>query len=121
MPRLTQGLDLLLKLTKDNVDKLRNALFSIYNDNEIEEITYDELMQYSVIRYGTPDGFYLDIMTRIGEAADYYSIKREKKEIEGVTIQLASAESLFKLKKDTVRPEDKRDALFLQKLLEARK
>ncbi len=44
-----------------------------------DEITYDELMQYSVIRYGTPDGFYLDIMTRIGEAADYYSIKREKK------------------------------------------
>ncbi len=121
MPRLTQDLDLLLKLTKDNVDKLRNALFSIYNDNEIEEITYDELMQYSVIRYGTPDGFYLDIMARIGEESDYYSIKREKKEIEGVTIQLASAESLFKLKKDTVRPEDKRDALFLQKLLEARK
>ncbi len=40
MPRLTQDLGLLLKLTKDNVDKLRNALFSIYNDNEIEEITY---------------------------------------------------------------------------------
>ena len=121
MPRLTQDLDLLLKLTKDNVDKLRNALSSIYNDNEINEITYDELMQYSVIRYGTPDGFYLDIMARIGEAADYYSIMKEKKEIEGVTIQLATAESLFKLKKDTVRPEDKRDALFLQKLLEARK
>ena len=121
MPRLTQDLDLLLKLTKDNVDKLRNALYSIYNDDEIEEITYAELQQYSVIRYGTPDGCYLDIMARIGEESDYYSIKREEKEIESVTIQLASVESLFKLKKDTVRPEDKRDALFLQKLLEARK
>ena len=121
MPRLTQDLDLLIKLTKDNVDKLRNALSDIYNDDEIKEITYAELQKYSVIRYGTPDGFYLDIMVRIGEAADYYSIKRENKKIEGVVIQLASAESLFKLKKDTVRPEDKRDALFLLKLLEARK
>ncbi len=121
MPRLTQDLDLLIKLTKDNVDKLRNALADIYNDDEIKEITYAELQKYSVIRYGTPDGFYLDIMVRIGEAADYYSLKRENKKIEGVVIQLASAESLFKLKKDTVRPEDKRDALFLLKLLEARK
>jgi len=121
MPRLTQDLNLLIKLTKDNVDKLRNALSDIYNDDEIKEITYAELQKYSVIRYGTPDGFYLDIMVRIGEAADYYSIKRENKKIEGVVIQLASAESLFKLKKNTVRPEDKRDALFLLKLLEARK
>ncbi|MDM8525545.1 hypothetical protein QUF80_19420 [Desulfococcaceae bacterium HSG8] len=37
----------------------------------MEEITFREISEYPVIRYGTPNGFYIDIMTRIGEVAVY--------------------------------------------------
>jgi hypothetical protein len=118
MPRLTQDLDLLIKLTPENIERLKDALHSIYNDPAIDEITYDEMNTYSVIRYGTSDGFYLDIMARIGDVADYSSVEKEIKEVEGVKIYLSTVASLLKLKENTIRPEDKRDAIFLKKLLE---
>ncbi len=118
MPRLTQDLDILIKLTPDNIGRLKDALHSIYDDSAIDEITYDEMNTYSVIRYGTADGFYLDIMARIGDVADYSSIEKEIKEIEGVKIYLSTVTSLLKLKENTIRPEDKRDVIFLKKLLE---
>jgi len=118
MPRLTQGLDLLINLTPENIGRLKDALHSIYDDPAIDEITYDEMNTYSVIRYGTSDGFYLDIMVRIGDVADYSSVEKEIKEIEGVKIYLSTVASLLKLKENTIRPEDKRDAIFLKKLIE---
>jgi len=118
MPRLTQDLDLLINLTPENIGRLKDALHSIYDDPAIDEITYDEMNTYSVIRYGTSDGFYLDIMVRIGDVADYSSVEKEIKEIEGVKIYLSTVASLLKLKENTIRPEDKRDAIFLKKLIE---
>ncbi len=41
----------------------------------------------------------------------------ELREVEGVSIRIATPETLFKMKKDTVRPEDKRDAWFLAELI----
>jgi predicted nucleotidyltransferase len=121
MPRLTQDLDLLVKLTPENIGRLKDALHSIYDDIAIDEITYDEMNRYSVIRYGTSDGFYLDIMARIGDVADYSSVEKEIKEVEGVKIYLSTVASLLKLKENTIRPEDKRDTIFLKKLLENQK
>jgi hypothetical protein len=121
LPRLTRDLNLILKMTEENIEKLREALMSIYVDSSIEEITLTELNKYSVIRYGTPDNFYLDLMARIGEAADFGSLNKETREIEGVSMVLATAESMLDLKKNTMRPEDKRDADFLIRLIEAKK
>ena len=120
LPRLTQDLDLVVNLTDTNVDKLREALKSIYKYPVIDEITHEELSKYSVIRYGTPNNFYIDLMARIGESADYHVIEKETKEIEGVKVELATPESMLDLKKNTIRPEDKRDADFLIRLIEAR-
>ena len=120
MPRLTRDLDLIIGMTEKNIKNLQRALRSQYNDPAIEEITLEELCKYSVLRYGTPDDFYLDLMVRIGEAADYNSLTAEAREIDGIIINLATPESLLKLKQNTMRPEDKRDALFLMKLMEAK-
>lgn len=120
LPRLTRDLDVILKMTDSNITNLRRALADLYDDPAIEEITFEELNKYSVIRYGTPDDFYLDLMARIGKAADFESLDTESKKIEGITINLATAESMLKLKQDTMRPEDKRDAVFLAKLIEAK-
>lgn len=117
MPRLTQDLDIFVKMTPGNIGKLRKALNSVFKDESINEITIEELEQYSVIRYGSPDGFYIDIMARLGEAATYDDLEYEILEMEGVSIKIATPETLFNLKKDTVRPEDKRDAFFLYELI----
>ena len=118
LPRLTRDLDVILSMTESNLINLRKALNSIYDDPSIEEITLKELNKYSVLRYGTPDNFYLDLMARIGESADYKSLDIESKKIEGIAIKLATVESMLKLKHNTMRPEDKRDAVFLMKLIE---
>jgi hypothetical protein len=120
LPRLTQDLDLLIEASEDNVKKLRAALLMLFNDQQINEITLDDLNEYAVIRYGTPEGFNLDIMVRIGEIANYRSIKAEQVVVEGISINIASLESLYELKKNTVRPVDQRDAIFLQELISKR-
>ena len=117
MPRLTQDLDILIEMKPENIEKLKEALKSCFDDESIGEINFQDLGDYSVIRYGTPDGFHLDIMASIGEKADYDSVQAETKEVEGIQITLATAQALYNLKKNTIRPEDKRDAFFLENLL----
>lgn len=121
LPRTTQDIDLVLKMSEDNINRFRKALQVLYDDKDIEVITISELMKYAVIRYGTPDNFYIDVMSKIGEAADYHSIEYEEKTLGEVKIWIATAEALYKLKRDTIRPQDKSDAFFLKTLLKARK
>ncbi|KAA3617037.1 MAG: hypothetical protein D8M58_04430 [Calditrichaeota bacterium] len=118
MPRLTQDLDLIIKMDHSNIKNFRYALEDVFKDDEIKEITFDELKKYAVIRYGCPDGFYIDVMAGIGEVADYDSINFETKVFKGSFVKIATPEALFELKKNTVRPEDKRDARFLKSLIE---
>ncbi|MGA1823599.1 MAG: nucleotidyl transferase AbiEii/AbiGii toxin family protein [bacterium] len=117
MPRLTQDIDIFVKMTRKNFEKLRSALDSIYRDDSIQGITADEIKEYSVIRYGTPDGFYIDVMGRLGEVATYDDIEFQEVEVDRVSVKIATPSALYGLKKDTIRPEDKRDAAFLKELL----
>ncbi len=116
-PRLTQDIDILIKLTPDNIDRLHKGLFKVFEDNDVQDITFSDLKKYAVVRYGSPDGFYIDFMARIGELAAYEDIEFETIEKEGVPIHLATVESLYKLKKDSIRPEDQRDLFYLETLL----
>lgn len=43
LDRLTRDIDIFVKMEKKNIERLRNALYSIYKDKSIEEITLDEL------------------------------------------------------------------------------
>jgi predicted nucleotidyltransferase len=118
LPRTTEGLDLFINNSEINIENFKNALKSIYQDGEIEEITLNELEKYAVIRYGTPDNFYIDILVKIGEAFSYHDIKYEVREIEGHKIKLATAESLYKLKEKTYREIDNSDLVFLKQLID---
>jgi len=102
LARLTQDIDIVIKMNEENILKLKEALFSVFKDNEIKEIRFDELKNYAVVRYGTPDGFYIDIMARVGEIANYETIDSEIIEYEGVKINIATAKALYELKKNTV-------------------
>jgi len=121
MGRLTLDIDIFVEMASGNILKLRQALLSIFKDDSIEEITFDELNQYAVIRYGTPNGFYIDIMARLGENAIFADLEYEILDYQGTPIKVATLETLYNLKKDTIRPKDKIDAMFLKQLIKKRR
>ncbi|MBN2091162.1 nucleotidyltransferase [candidate division KSB1 bacterium] len=120
MERLTRDIGLFIQNTPANIRNLQKALQSLYHDDSINEITVSELEMYSVIRYGTPGDFYIDIITRLGEAIAFEEIKYEIIEYEGIGVKIASPESLYLMKKNTYREKDKLDIIFLQELMRAR-
>lgn len=117
MERLTLDVDIFIKPNPENIVRLRQALHSVFEDSSIEEITSQELQAYPVIRYGTPDDFYIDIMTRLEEAVTYDDLEYEIMEHRGIPVRIATPKTLYDLKKDTVRPKDRLDAAFLQQFL----
>lgn len=118
--RLTRDIDIFIKMDKDNIERLRKALHSIFKDESIEEITLEELRKYAVIRYGTPDDFYIDIIARLGEVALYEDLEFEIINYQGIKIRIATPETLYNLKKDTIRYKDKFDAAYLKDLITIR-
>jgi len=119
--RTTQDMDLMLNGTDVNISKLRTALGSVYQDDSIEEIQLNELNEYAVIRYGTPDDFNIDLILRIGQVADYNSIEFEEKIVDGEPIKVATPKALYEMKRNTVRPQDRSDAVFLAGLISGKK
>jgi hypothetical protein len=115
--RATEDVDLVIRATPANVERLRSALRSAYSgDPHIEEIsTADLLGDYPALRYYPPSGdLYFDVLTRLGEAARFETVDREVKEIAGIKVSVATPAALYRLKKDTVRAKDRQDAAALR-------
>ena len=115
--RATEDLDLFIRATAENVERLRAALRASYADDpHIEEISAADLLgDYPAVRYYPPSGdLYFDILTRLGEVARFESVEAETKEIEGARVRVATPLALYRLKKDTVRPKDHQDAAALR-------
>jgi hypothetical protein len=112
-PRLTQDIDIFLKMNDENISKLKNAFKRIYEDDSIDEITFDELEKYPVIRYGTPDDFHIDIISKLVELFNYKDLEFTTEIFQGIPVRIATPEILLKLKKSTVRPDDQMDAIFI--------
>lgn len=115
--RATEDIDILLKLSPENLERFQKALREVYDDNEIDEINFEELSKYSVIRYGTRDNFYIDVISKIGTEFSYDNIEIIEKKVEDIVYRFASSESLYKMKKSTYREKDKLDILFLKNLM----
>ena len=115
--RATQDLDLFVRPTPQNIEKLRAALRVAYQgDPSIDEIsTADLLGDYPAVRYVPPAGdLYFDIMTRLGEVASFETIDAEVKEVDGTEVRVATPAALYRLKKGTVRAQDHIDAAVLR-------
>lgn len=116
LPRATKDIDIFVEVTPENLDKLKVALRSVYDDPCIDEIELRDLAppDGGVVRYGPPTGDYLiDILGRLGEAWCYDDLEAETIEIEGVPVQVATPTTLFRMKRGTVRPQDHADAYAL--------
>jgi len=115
--RATEDVDLIIRATPGNVERLRQALRDAYDgDDNVEDIRTEDLLgEYPAIRYYPPSGdLYFDVLTRLGEAASFDTVEAEFKEIEGVRVRVATPSALYRLKKGTVRPLDRQDAAALR-------
>ena len=115
--RATEDIDLLIRATPENVERLRAAFRAAYSDdpNVADIRAYDLLGDYPAVRYYPPSGdLYFDVMTRLGEAANFDSVDAEYKEIEGVRVRVATPDALYRLKKGAVRALDHQDAAVLR-------
>ena len=111
--RATEDVDLFIRVTRENVERLKMAFRDAYaGDRNVDEISADDLLgDYPAVRYYPPSGdLYFDVLTRLGEAASYETVEAEVKEVEGIRVRVATPAALYRLKKDTVRPLDRRDA-----------
>jgi hypothetical protein len=115
--RATEDLDVVIRATAENVERLRAALRQAYDDDpHIDEISAADLLgDYPAVRYYPPTGdLYFDVVTRLGEAARFETIEAETKSIEGVHVRVATPAALYRLKRDTVRAIDQQDATALR-------
>jgi hypothetical protein len=115
--RATEDLDIFVRPEAANVERLRKALRSVWDDPEIDQITADDLCgEYPAVRYGPPEGsLYLDILTRLGEATAFSDLEVEEKDVGTIKVRVASPRSLYRMKRDTVRPIDHADAAALRR------
>jgi len=115
--RATEDVDLLIRPTAENVERLKRALRAAYaGDPNIEDIRAEDLLgDYPAVRYYPATGeLFFDILARLGEAASYDAVESELKEAEGVRVRVATPRALYLLKKDTLRPIDRQDAAALR-------
>ena len=115
--RATEDVDLFIKATPENVERLRVALRSAYDtDPHVEEISAADLLgEYPAVRYYPPSGdLYFDIMTRLGEMASFETVETETKVVQGTRVSVATPMALYRLKRDTVRAKDREDAAMLR-------
>jgi hypothetical protein len=114
LPRATQDLDFFVSPDIENLKALKRALFTLFDDPNIDEIDPLELAgAYPAIEYVPPHGrFSLDILTRLGDAFSWQDLVADcdQIELEDVTVRVASPRMLYRMKKDTVRPQDWADA-----------
>ena len=115
--RATEDLDLFIRATPENVERLRTALREVYEgDPHIDEISSSDLLgEYPAVRYYPPKGdLYFDVLTRLGDAARFETVDAEIKEIAGTRVRVATPAALYRLKKGTVRTQDNLDAAALR-------
>jgi hypothetical protein len=121
--RATEDVDLLIRPTSENVERLRRALQEAYSDDpSVQEIRTEDLLgDYPAVRYYPVSGeLFFDILTRLGDAARYETVESEIMEVEGVRVRIATPQALYHLKKDTVRPIDRQDAAALRERFKLR-
>jgi acylphosphatase len=114
--RATQDVDIFVRPEQENVNRLKRALRSVWNDPEVEQIRYEEISgDYATLRYGPPnEDFVIDLMTCLGEAFRFEDLAADTVSWSGVNVKVATPETLYKMKKGTLRPVDRADAAELR-------
>lgn len=111
--RGTKDIDLLVDSSVENIQKIKRAMAHL-PDNAIAMIADNEIEKYEVVRVA--DEIVVDLMAKAGGVSfNEAQTQIEWRDIDGVKIPVASRELLIRLKQ-TVRPSDQSDVLFLKEL-----
>ena len=114
LPRATHDIDFFVSPRQENIERLKRALRALYDDPNVEEIDAAELAgDYPAVEYVPPHARYsMDILTRLGEAFSYEDLVAgsEVLRLGDLSVRVATPRMLYRMKKDTVRPQDRADA-----------
>ncbi len=112
LARATEDLDVFVAPEPENIERLRRALHSVFEDPHIDEIDTDDLLgDYPAVQYIPPaGGFHIDILTRLGEVYAFENLASERLDFEGLAVNVVTPRTLYEMKKGTVRPQDWGDA-----------
>jgi hypothetical protein len=115
--RTTEDLGIFIAPDESNIERLRAALRDVFDDPDIEQITAADLLgEYPSVRYAPRNrSFYLDILTRLGDAFAFDDLEVQRVDIDGVTASVVSPRTLYDMKKNTVRAKDRADAEMLRR------
>lgn len=117
LPRFTEDLDIFVAPEKENIERLRQALHSVFDDPHIDEITAEDLLgEYTTIQYVPPEGpFHIDILTKLGEVFRFENLESQRLDFDGIPVTVVTPRMLYRMKKDTVRAKDRGDAEALKR------
>ena len=114
--RTTEDVDFFVRPTEENVERIRVALRSLWQDPHIEEITSADLAgDYPTVRYGPPEGsIIIDLLAGLGTAFCFEDLESEVREFGGVRVRVATPATLVRMKQGTGRLRDHADAALLR-------
>lgn len=115
--RNTEDLDIFVAPEESNIERLKIALCDAIDDPEIQTISAKELLtDCPAVRYVPPTGsFYIDILTRLGEAFTFADLEVQRIAFDDLTVSVVTPGTLYRMKKDTVRGKDRIDADLLRR------
>lgn len=115
--RATEDIDFFVRVETDNIERLKCALRSLWDDPEIDEIRSEDFETYPTLRYGPPgEELVIDILTRLGTAFRFEDLEAETQTVEGVAVRVATPATLVRMSSGTIRPIDKADAAALARI-----
>jgi hypothetical protein len=114
--RATRDMDVFVRADEANILRLRAALREVFRDDAVEQISAVDLAgDYPAVQYVPPGSdYWIDILARLGDAFRYEDLESETVQVEGLTVHVATPRMLHRMKKDTVRPQDRLDAQLLK-------
>lgn len=116
LSRSTEDIDIFVAPTRDNIERLKTALRSVFDDPSIDDILADDLLgDYPAVQYVPPAGtFHLDLLTRLGDAFTFEDLELARMPFGDVMVSVVTPRTLYLMKRDTVRLKDKADAALLK-------
>jgi hypothetical protein len=114
--RATRDIDFFVDPAEPNVARVKAALQDLFHDPEVDQIGAADLAgAYPVIQY-VPEGadYWIDFVTRLGDAFQFADVEWERIIVAGVPVCVATPRMLYRMKRDTVRPQDRADAQMLK-------
>ncbi len=117
LDRATRDLDLFVADDAENVERLRTALREVYDDEDVDQIRAEDLQgEYPVVQYGPPNVDYtIDIVSRLGNAFEFDDLELMTVDVGETTLHVVTPQTLYRMKRDTLRPRDRDDAERLRR------